>query len=309
MYRLGDEPTFQSRDIWTLYREVAPDGTLWAIDGSRSIFSFDGEVWTERSEPTGDDFLLGALAIGPEGTVWVAASDRDKYCPDTEDADCIGTVLVRLENDGSLTTIEDWADAYEGDVAYDELAVSPDGDIWLIGMVRWDGPEAEVLLRFDGEEWEVIPGPEGFLNLTLGNSLDIGPDGTLWVHATDPRGGDWDVGGLARFDDPGWTVFGEAEGVEPWGAQGFIATDLLEVAPDGSLWMNGRPGGDGCDGVDHYDGTTWTSYLRLVCIHDLSIAPDGSAFVRADPEQVSWGDTSWKVGLFVIRPEAGATTE
>ena len=91
----------------------------------------------------------------------MAASDRDKYCPDTEDADCIGTVLVRLEDDGSLTTIDDWADVYEGGVAYDELAVSPDGDVWLIGMERWDGPEAEALLRFDGNEWELIPVPRG----------------------------------------------------------------------------------------------------------------------------------------------------
>ena len=43
-----------------------------------------------------------------------------------------------------------------------------------------------------------------------------------------------------------------------------------------------------------------------VCVHDLSIAPDGSAFVRADLEQVSWGDSSWKVGLYVITPEAVA---
>ena len=106
--------------------------------------------------------------------------------------------------------------------------------------------------------------------------------------------GYWGGGrGLARFDDPGWTVFGEADGVEPWGAQGFIATAQLEVAPDGSLWMNGATDEDGCGGVAHYDGTTWTSSLRPYCVHDLSVAPDGSVFVRADLEQVSWG------GLFV----------
>jgi hypothetical protein len=303
MYRLGDEATFQVPDDigWIHRLDVGPDGSLWSIaNTSDYIQSFDGQTWTKRTGPTGDDLLLGTLAIGPDGTVWVAASDRDKYCPDTDSADCIGTILLRVEDDGTMTTIDDWADVY----AYDELAVSPDGDVWLIGMERWDGPEAEALLRFDGEEWEVVPGPEGFMNVPWGNSLDIGADGALWVNTSNGYWGAQGVGGLARFDDPGWTMFGEADGVEPWGAQGFIATGLLEVAPDGSLWMNGSPGDDGCGGVAHYDGTTWTSYLRPYCVHDLSVAPDGSAFVRAELEQVSWGDSSWKVGLYVITPEA-----
>ncbi len=307
MYRLGDETTIPVPDDfgWP-YLDVGPDGSLWAI-APEYIQSFDGEMWTERSERTGDDLLLGSLAIGPDGTVWVAASDRDKYCPQNL-ADCFGTDLMRLEDDGSLTTIDDWADVYEGDVAYDELAVSPDGDVWLIGMVRWDGPEAEALLRFDGDAWEVIPGPEGFLNHLLGNSLDIGPDGTLWVHTRDPEGDDWNGAGLARFDDPGWTAFTEVDGVQDWGGESLPATDLLEVAPDGSLWMNGARDGDACGGLAHYDGTTWTSYLGDSCIHDLAIAPDGSVWVRATRygmDRVALGG----VNTYVIRPEAGATTE
>ncbi len=79
-----------------------------------------------------------ALAVGPDGTVWVVVEDEDKYCPDIEGGDCPGTVLMRLEDDGSLTTIEDWADVYDGDAAWYQLAVSPDGDVWLVGTPRWD---------------------------------------------------------------------------------------------------------------------------------------------------------------------------
>jgi len=255
LFRLGQKPVFRDAASWPPYLEVAPDGSLWAIGEvwvmNDGIFSFDGEGWTERATKTDDSLLLGALAIGPDGKVWEAASDRDKYCSDTESADCIGTVLIRLEDDGSRTAIKDWADVYDGYVSPDELAVSPAGDVWLVGMVRWDGPAAEALLRFDGKAWELVPGPEGLMNHSAGRSLDIGPDGTLWVNASGP-----DSGGLARFDDPGWTVFTEADGVAPWGAQGFIATDLLSVAPDGSVWLRA--------GVSSYDvlGRVYTYVIR-----------------------------------------------
>jgi hypothetical protein len=306
LFRLGQEPVFEDVVGWPPYREVAPDSSLWAIgwasDGNDAIFSFDGEGWTVRATTTGDALLFGVLAIGPDGTVWVAASDRDKYCADAASRHCIGTVLMRLEDDGSLTTIDDWAAVFDGDVSADDVAVSPDGDVWLIGLVRWDGPDAEALLRFDGSEWDVIPVPAGFLNAEVGRSLDFGPDGTLWAHTSYPVDDDWDVGGLARFDDPGWTMFTEADGVKPWGGQGWFYTDLLTVAPDSSIWLNGRPTGGGCGGLAHWDGTTWTSYLGDSCVHDLAIAPDGSVWLRADANPGS-------VQTYVIRPEPGATTE
>jgi hypothetical protein len=316
VFRLGDERVFEDRV--GLYREVAPDGSLWGIgdvsDSVSGIYSFDGEGWTLQATTTDDSLLSRALAVGPDGAVWLTALDFDKHCPDTESGDCFGTVLLRVEDDRSVTTVADWSEVYDGDVAYDEVVVSPDGDVWLIGTVRLDGPEAEALLRFDGEAWEVIPGPEGFLNHYAGRSMAFGDDGTLWVNTNHPEDdwqerGDWRVGGLARFDDPGWTIFTEADGVEDWGGQGFIATDLLSVAPDGSLWMNGIDDVSGCDGVDHYDGRTWTSYLRKVCVHDLALAPDGSVWVRADVEAGSWNATSYDVGLYVITPEAVTARE
>ena len=275
---------FEDPGGWPPYREVAPDGSLWAtdwisdrggVDVGYGIFSFDGQGWTTRATTTG---RFGPLAIGPDGTVWVSS----------------GTAVLRLEDDGSLTSF-DYADVHGGEIG--ELVVSPDGEVWTPGGYQ----QTDILLRFDGEEWDVVPGPEGFMNVAEGRSLGFGPDGTLWVHASDPRGGRWNLGGLARFDDPGWTVFGEADGVRPWGAQGWIATDLLAVAPDGSLWLNGTPTEDGCGGVAHYAGTTWTSYLVDSCVHDLAIAPDGSVWLRAGADS--------RVDTYVIRPEGGATTQ
>jgi hypothetical protein len=300
LYRLGAESVFEHIEGFPHYREVAPDGSLWAIgevsDEGRGIYSFDGEGWTQRATTT-DDLL--ALAIGPDGTVWVTADDADKHCPDIEADECWGTVLLRLADDGSLTAVEDWAGAYDGDVNASQLAVSPDGDVWLVGTQRWQRPE--VLLRFDGEGWEAIPGPEGWNPGGRGRHryLDFGPDGALWVKADA-------TGGLARFDEPGWTTFKEADGVEPWGKPwgdpSPFTGGLLDVAADGSLWLLGSQTDEACGGVAHYRGTTWTSHLAERCVHHFAIAPDGSVWLGA-------GYVGGPSHLYVITPEAVAGKE
>jgi hypothetical protein len=307
LFRLGEEPVFEypSRvPRWPGYLDVAPDGALWAVgavpDDRAGIFSFDGEGWTMRAANN----TTTALAIGPDGTVWVVGMDESKDCPDVE-GDCSNTVntfLLRLEDDGSLTAIEDWADVYEGDVSPWEVAVSPDGDVWLMGIGR-DAPAADALLRFDGEGWDAIPGPAGWDPRGDLRRLGFGLDGALWVNTSGS-----DSGGLARFDDPGWTVFTEADGVEPWGGEFWescaptTSRDLFTVAPDGSFWLNGR----GSCGVAHWDGRTWTSYLVDSYVLDLAVAPDGSVWLRA---HVPGRDPAMDVQTYVIRPEAAATTE
>ena len=297
LFRLGEERVFEEVEgFFSSFREVAPDGSLWAIDrdwdfSRGGIFSFDGEGWTVRATTTDP---LYALAVGPDRTVWVLAEDDDKRCPDTEDDDCSGTVLLRLEDDGSLTTIEDWSDVFDGDAALDQLAVSPDGDVWLVGTPR------SHLLRFDGEGWDAIPSPERWNPGGRGpyRYLDIGPDGAVWLKADT-------TGGLARFEDPGWTTFTQADGVEPWrepwGNPGSSTRELLNVAADGSVWVNGGPTDEGC-GATYFDGTTWTSYLVGLCIEDFAIAPDGSVWLGADGR-------AGRLDLYVITPEAVAGTE
>jgi hypothetical protein len=305
LFRLGEEPEFWDPERWPPFMEVAPDGSLWTtgeiLDDHMGIFWFDGHEWTLRATTTD---LLPALALGPDGTVWVTATDENKYCPDIEGGECPGTFLMRLEDDGSLTTIEDWADVHDGDASPYELAVSPDGDAWLIGEGRSGGQEAEALLRFDGSEWGVLPLPEGFLHAATGRSFGFGPDGTLWVQVRGLAAGHSDARGLARFDDPGWTMFTEPDGGLGWqgwtgpdGEPVWPGQDLLTVAADGSFWLRGRPTEDGCGGVAHFDGTAWTSYLVESCINDLAIAPDGSVWLRGDDP------------LYVITPEAVAATE
>ena len=287
LFRLGEDPVFEDVTVWPLRREVAPDGSLWGIgdtpdDRTDGIFSFDGEGRTLRATTTGDPH---ALAVGPDGTVWAASQ----------------TALFRLEDDGSLTTF-DWSDVYGGDARWLELAVTPDGDVWLVGS-RSDAPTGgELLLRFDGEGWAripgPIPGPEGWEPGRGRGLLEVGADGTLWVKASRTS--------VARFDDPGWTTLTEADGVEPWGVPDDVFTNVLEVAPDGSLWLIGLQTDEpeDCCGVSHYDGTTWTPYLVGSLVHDFAVAPDGSVWLGA--HDVIGSKT---LHLYVITPEAVAGTE
>jgi len=168
----------------------------------------------------------------------------------------------------------------------------------------WDGPEAEGLLHFDGSERVYMPVPGGFVNHPLGDSMAFGRDGELWLDAGGQQPGRWPVGGLARLDDQGWTAFMEADGVKGWGGTGFFATDLLSVAPDGSLWLNATREGVGCDGVAHYDATTWTTYLPGLCVHDLDVGADGRVWVRAS--RYGGMNPVGDIKTFVIDPEATA---
>ena len=97
-----------------------------------------------------------------------------------------------------------------------------------------------------------------------------------------------------------WTTFTAADGVEGSGSQGWFATDLLAIAPDGGVWMNGHAGG-----VANFDGSTWTGYLTDLCVHDLDIGPDGAVWVRAGPYERSGGFEYWDPpDTYVITPEA-----
>ena len=306
LFRLGGGLASRDPERWPPFLEDAPDGSLWTtgeiLDSHMGIYAFDGQEWTLRASATE---LLPALAVGPDGTVWVTATVEDEYCPELEARKCPSTSLLRLEDDGSLTTIDDWSGVYDGEASAYQLAVSPDGDVWLAGQGRSGGPEAEALLRFDGSEWAAIPLPEGLLRYPSARSLGFGPDGSLWVEVRGVAAGHTDARGLARFDDTGWTIFTEPDGGSEWagmrrgdGEPAWPGQNLLTVAPDGGIWLRGRPTEGGCGGVAQFDDTTWTTYLAEACINDLDVASDGSVWLRG-----LQGD------LHVITPEAVSATK
>ena len=129
-------------------------------------------------------------------------------------------------------------------------------------------------------------------------TFDVGPDGTVWTGADTSM----PHHSLARLDDAGWTVFTAADGVPWWGnwkQMGGVLIRDLEVAPDGSAWVNAA----GFNGLARFDGQTWAPYLAGRYISDFDIAPDGSVWAVAQEPGFSSGNT------YVIRPEAVATID
>ena len=274
---------------------VGSDGTLWRVDTTGSISSFDGRTWTEHTPAINSDdrWNQSTLKVGPDGTVRALAMQGGLACSDPIRAECRHTVLISIGGDRAPTTTRGWSDIYDGPIAADALVVSPDGEVWLMGVrgTQTSG-DVQVLLRYDGQEWQVVEVPDGLRNAWAGQSFDIGPDGTLWAAV-----GYGSEDGLARLDDAGWTVFTQADGVRPWGTDGFVPTDHLHVAPDGSVWVNAEGDGSSCGGVANFDGMTWIGFLSNLCVHDMDIAPDGAVWVRA-------GTFTWRGGFEYWDPPA-----
>jgi hypothetical protein len=283
--------------------EVAPDGTLWAVAGG-SVYSFKSGSWTEWGVDAGTPV---GLAIGSDGTAWVMAGAEIWN---------EATGLYRATDDGLMPVTPDWTSLDLKAAGLGQIVAAPDGAVWLIGVDVPDGAVYDYLphrmdafMRFDGSAWERLAVPDD-LGYVTGQSFDIGSDGTLWAAIHRP-GDDGDVrDGLARLDSSGWTVFDAADGVRPWGLDGFVPTDHLHVAPDGSVWVNAKGNRSSCGGVGHFDGTTWTGYLSDLCVHDMDITPDGAVWVRAGTFVIDAGFEEWDPpATYVITSGAVAATK
>jgi hypothetical protein len=283
-------------------RPFAALAFMAGVDGRLSTAQSDWLDWLDREPNVREDFRLdGDVSIGAQddGTVWLFESGDGG--------------LVRLSPDGVPENMN-WRRVHDGYAS--DLMVTPDGEVWLLGSPEWGDTSYDALLRFDGSHWEDVPAPDEVLPADAGVRFDVGADGTLWTTA--------DAGSpphrhLARYDGADWTIFGEAEGVRPWGGQRVgvygAPIDMLRVAPDGSTWVNVAhpdPGPDDllCDGLGRFDGLTWASYLPGRCILDYDFAPGGAVWVVAEnegsPDEYTAPDSP--VHTYIITPEALAAS-
>lgn len=178
------------------------DGSAWIATGF-GLARLDSQSWTTY------DKLANALAVAPDGTIWVNGWEGSQ-----------GSQYV-ARFDGESWTAYRGVDSYPG--SFVASVVSSDG--LLCGVVA-----ERRLACFDGRSW--TDGQSWtFYHTTDGLPSDqivdlvVAPDGVLWA-ITD--------GGIAYFDDGGW------EGIPLDQELGTVNT--MAFAPDGSIWLGGSRG-------------------------------------------------------------------
>jgi ligand-binding sensor domain-containing protein len=239
---------------------VTPDGAAWFGFGDHSVSTTGGGV--SRLDGQRWQYFLGdaevnVLEIAPDGSLWAAE----------------GCALWRFEG----ADFEMVADCGEGRAATGNIldfGFAPDGAVWAA--------TGFALARFDGRSWTVYE--------KLVNSVEIGPEGAVWVNGWEGRQDSQFVG---RFDGETWTTF-PISGAFPgsfW---------VQAVTPDGLLWGTGPEGG-----LVAFDGASWDkpgawnepgawslhgppSDLEPQQYRAITVAPDGSLWMSAEEAVVHY---------------------
>ena len=298
-FDLGKQPPGNPND----HVEAAPDGTVWRTAfrrlGLPVLRSFDGRKW-QQYQPQ-EQFC--SLGVQPDGVVWATWTRPSGADPEGCPPDTLGRW-----NGKRWTTFKTpkMFSSYG-----QQFAVTGNDEVWLCCKDKgWR--EQQRLVHFNGRKFTVVEDPAPQTNRPEAPLLiDGSPDGTLWMRRSPTT--------LARHDDDGWTVFtSEADGVPQMGWMPESTGGFVRAASDGSVWVSttldrGLPPDDwppACNGVAHFDGTTWSQYLDGMCVFAMDVAPDGKAWVQASLQDTATsaepvrGEPIEPIQTFVIDPEA-----
>ena len=299
LYRLGGDRSFGGPgDRWvpSRHRHFAPDGTLW-VEDEYSIHTFADGSWDVRRL---DGLFVHDLATRNDGGAWVLIEAEDG---EGEASRSVLQLPAMPSTEEPGQWLDGWADLTDDNGWPESIEATPDGNAWLLGGWgdRW-------LLRHDDQGWQVMDAPTSILRGSELRDLVAGPDGTLWLVGARWRNEGPQPGpALARLDRDGWSTFDHMEAGFDWGQWIGVwggASVLLDVAPDGALWLNtSDEGPDGHAGVARFDGVSWRRFLDGRSVHDLDVGPDGAVWVRAGDALT---EDRVPVDLYVITPEAVA---
>lgn len=251
----GDMPTHEvGSDVRAI--DVAADGTLWAVLGTR-LWRYDG-AWHEAVKLSATRYTH-IIATDEAGDVWLAREDR-----------------IRRWNGQELFEVP-WGSTLQRDPDVDPsgpgafvqaLAPGIDGDMWGL-TYRW-GPQPESgsveLIHFQRDGYVSTPLPSG-PDPTNPQTLAVAPDGAVWV-ATETA--------LLLFDGE-WRVYSIDD--EP----PLTSTQSLAVGSTGELWIASY------DGILQTDGDLW----RRFGLRDFGLEPAdesaGEFWVTSAPDGSIWG--------------------
>ena len=271
---------------------VAPDGSAWA-SGTGWVARFAGRRWTAFTDfgiATAPD--LGGIAVGPDGTFWVAAN--------TVEGDA-----KLLRYDGAWSAIDGPPNTGTSFPWTGSLGVAPDGTVW----VGTGGPSggASGVYAYDGHAWRTSA-----TSAELGGQpslAGIEPGGAVWVsmEATclSETGPCPDPGnGVARFDGTRWTPYTTADGLA-------TSNVRLVVSADGSArntaWATYGEGHAGPGKISRFDGTRWTTFdvPEAAGARAIAVAPYGALWLTTAAGLARFDGTTFDR---LAVPDASVTT-
>lgn len=226
------------------------------------------------------DTIVRALAVGPDGTLWVG----------------YGSKGIASYKDGSFTNYTS-AQGLTAD-SVTSLAVAPDGTLWVgtgWGISHFDGSTFTNYLTDQGllsnDVKSLTIDREG--NLWAGVSSGVSKfDGSTWTNYTmddgiidkpvvdiaiDAQGGAWFAtrSGVSYLKDGSVRSFTEADGLS------YKSVNSVEVSPDGAVWF----ATDG-QGATRYDGSSWQAFRSDLGFtytpRGMAVARDGSVWFGSD---------------------------
>jgi hypothetical protein len=186
------------------------------------------------------------------------------------------------------------------------LTVDASGDVWCVGQVLLpDGELDQTVMRFDGDRWTLVDGPE---SPPYVSELVADPTGGVVVRS----GGD-----VRRFDGRSWRRMPPLPAAPDLGEPTSLS---MSLAPDGALWVVGstglaRAGGSGqWHSIARVDGP---GLVSMVITRSQVLVADSSGLLRLDGDQVErvWAAPDRGIGtpvdglLAVSADEAWATAE
>ena len=254
---------------------VTPDGAAWFAFGDHSVSTpggglsrFDGQGWQYLL----DDAEVGAVAVAPDGSLWAG----------------VGCEVRRYDGTAWETVARCGEDLPVGNVL--DIAFTPDDATWVANGFS--------LGRFDGQSWTVYD--------KLINSLEVAPDGAIWMNGWEGRQGS---GYVARFDPStglraggeGWTIYKIADSFPGAFMVGAVTSDGLVwgVAPERGLACVDPLAMLGTGSGSWTNDRSWTFYptaggLSLDSINALTVAPDGALWAITGKGIAYFDESAWQ---------------
>jgi hypothetical protein len=297
---------------WIGEIETSADDDVWLGTWGSGLARYtEGAVQARHTITDGlPTQYLAALAVAPNGTLWAGGD--------------LPTGVGSLE--GQRWISRPFPDEDVVAAVYD-LAVGPDGDIWA-------GAQAPGLLRWMGQEWELIPDPKGLTGWQI-NDIEIDGEGTIWaatakglvfygeegwsgergLEATAVELGPQDTAYLLLSDASVWRYAGSQWNELPLLQEGQALNALaLHLAADGAIWVGTHAG------AFRYDGQSWQQFTAqhgLPANDVAAINQDSSGWLwfgtsdgaaRVNPETLDLSPVAW-LALPTPTPWASPTTQ